>query len=229
VSVHSSVLDDESSLSKVNLQKKADKIFPSGRVWKLWLELQGDFNPDDSIAETELDLALSKLKLTSKKNPQKLLEEIASWEVKYGVPVSDGKKVAQLICLGGKKYGTVITVSQMCKKSKKVTCTSKHIVDEMWKQWRIEGGKEEGEENADDEDETTSSKVDEKYKHKGKDRLKEKDDKGKKKETRTCNHCQMVGHIEVNCWKKHPSLMPEKFKGKKAEKAGAAVEEEVLL
>jgi len=39
----------------------------------------------------------------------------------------------------------------------------------------------------------------------------------------------MKGHIEVNCWKKNPSLMPEKFKGKKTEKAGAAVEEEVLL
>jgi hypothetical protein len=39
----------------------------------------------------------------------------------------------------------------------------------------------------------------------------------------------MKGHIEVNCWKKSPSLMPEKFKGKKTEKAGAAVEEEVLL
>ena len=58
-----------SLLSKVNLQKKADKNFPSGRVWKLWLELQGDFNPDDSIAETELELALTKLKLTNKKNP----------------------------------------------------------------------------------------------------------------------------------------------------------------
>ena len=124
-----------SLLSKVNLQKKADKLFPSGRAWKLWLELQGDFNPDDSIAETELELALSKLKLTNKKNPRKLLEEIASCEVKYGVPVSDGKKVAQLICLGGMKYGTVITVTQMCKKSEQVTCTAKHIVDKMWKQW----------------------------------------------------------------------------------------------
>jgi hypothetical protein len=59
--------------------------------------------------------------------------------------------------------------------------------------------------------------------------LKDKDDKGKKKETCTCNHCGMKGHIEVNCWKKNPSLMPEKFKGKKTEKAGAAVEEEHLL
>jgi hypothetical protein len=126
-----------SFLSKVNLQKKADKLFPSGRVWKLWAELQGqgDFNPDDSITETELELVLSKLKLANNKNLQKLLEEIASCEVKYGVPVINGKKVAQLICLSGKKYGTVITVTQMCKKSKKVTCTAKHIVDKMWKLW----------------------------------------------------------------------------------------------
>ena len=192
------------------------------------MELQGNFNPDDSIAETEIELALSKLKLANKKNPRKLLEEIASCEVKYGVPVSDGKKVAQLIRLGGKKYGTVITVTQMCKKNKKVTCTAKHIVDEMWKQCRIEGGKEKGEENANDEEETTLSKVDEKGKKKEKN-SKDKDDKGKKKETRTCNHCGTKGHIEVNCWKKNPLLMPEKFKGKKTEKAGAAVEEEHLL
>jgi len=78
---------------------------------------------------------LGKLKLANKKNPRKLLEEIASCEVKYGVPVCDGKKVAQLIRLGGKKYGTVIAVTKMYKKSEKVTSPAKHIVDKMWKQW----------------------------------------------------------------------------------------------
>ena len=97
-------------LSKVNLQKKADKQFPSGRAWKLWMELPGDFNPDDSIVETELELALSKLKLSNKKNPKKLMKEIASCEVKYGVPISNGKEITQLIHLGGEKYSTVITV-----------------------------------------------------------------------------------------------------------------------
>ncbi len=38
-----------SLLSKVNLQKKADKNFPSGRVWKLWLELQGDFMLEEEV------------------------------------------------------------------------------------------------------------------------------------------------------------------------------------
>ena len=73
------------------------------------------------------------------------------------------------------------------------------------------------------------SKVDKKVMGKGNDRLKEKDNKGKKKETRICDHCGMKGHIEVNFWKKIPSLMPEKFKGKKIKKAGVAVEEEHLL
>ena len=69
--------------------------------------------------------------------------------MKYGSPVSDSKNLAQLIRLGENEYGTVITVTQMCKKTKGVTCTSKHIVDEMWKQWRVKGGKECDEENSD--------------------------------------------------------------------------------
>ncbi len=39
----------------------------------------------------------------------------------------------------------------------------------------------------------------------------------------------MKGHIKVKCWKKDPLQMPEKYKGKKTKKAGAAVEEEHLL
>ncbi len=95
--------------------------------------MQEEYNPDDSIAEAELELALSKLRSNNKKNSQKLIEEIASREVKYGIPISNSKKMAQLICLGGKEYRTVITVTQMCKKAEGITCTSKHIVDEMWK------------------------------------------------------------------------------------------------
>jgi hypothetical protein len=55
----------------------------------------------------------------------------------------------------------------MCNKSEKVTCTAKHIVDKMCKHWHIEGAKEKGKENADNEEETTLSKVDEKVKGKG--------------------------------------------------------------
>jgi hypothetical protein len=59
-----------SLLSKVNLQKKADKFFQNGRAWKLLQTIP--------ITETKLELALSKFKLANKKNPRKLMEEIAS-------------------------------------------------------------------------------------------------------------------------------------------------------
>jgi hypothetical protein len=46
------------------------------------------------------------------------MEEIASCEVKYGVPVNDSKTITQLMHLGGNKYGTVIALTQICKKPK---------------------------------------------------------------------------------------------------------------
>ncbi len=214
-------------LNKVNPQKKADKQFLSGKGLKLWKEMQEKYNSDDSIAEAELELALSKLQLNYKKNPQKLNEEIVSCKVKYGIPISNSKKMAQLICLGGKEYRTVITVAQMCKKTEGVTCTSKHIVDKMWKQCRVKGRKDRGKENSDKEEEASLAKANDKTKGK-----KKKGNKHKKKETQTCNHCHKKGHIEANCWQRDPSQMPKQFwerKDAKTEKATAAVEEEHIL
>jgi hypothetical protein len=166
--------------------------------------------------------------LNNKKNPQKLIKEIASCKVKYGILVSNSKKVAKLICLGGKEYGNVITVIQMCKKAKGITCTSKHILDKMWKQWQVKGGKERGKENSDDKEETSLVKADDKTKGK-----KKKGDNDTKTETTcACNHCQKKGHIEANFWQLDPSKMPKhlwKKKDAKTKKATAAVEEEHLL
>ncbi len=94
-----------SLLNKVNLERKADKDFPSRRVWKLWQEMKDEYNPDNSIAEAELELAMGRLRLNKKKNPRKIIKEIASCKVKYGIPVSDSKKIAQIFRLGRKRYG----------------------------------------------------------------------------------------------------------------------------
>jgi hypothetical protein len=82
-----------SFLNKVNLERKADKHFLSGRLWKLW-QVKDEYNPDNSIAEAELELAMGRLKLHKKKNLRRIIEEIASCEVKYRIPVSDSKKIA---------------------------------------------------------------------------------------------------------------------------------------
>jgi hypothetical protein len=67
-------------------------------------------------------------------------------------------------------------------------------------------------------------------KNKGNGKKGDKDDlkDPKKKETCKCNHCQKKGHIEEDCWEKHPEKMPQKFQKKKdakTEKARAAVKE----
>jgi hypothetical protein len=95
--------------------------------------------------------------------------------------------------------------------------------------WCVKGGKEHGKENSDDKEEASLARTDDKTKG---DRKKKGDKDPKKKETRTCNHSQKKGHIEVYCWHKDPSKMPKlywKKKDAKTEKATAAVEEEHLL
>jgi hypothetical protein len=54
----------------------------------------------------------------------------------------------------------------MCKRSEGKTCTSKHIVDKMWKQWQIKGRKEKGKENLEDEEEASLAKTNGKKKAK---------------------------------------------------------------
>ncbi len=66
-----------SLLNKVNLKRKASRDFPSGKAWKLWQEMQEEYNPDDSMVEAELELALGRLKLSNKTKPRKLIEQIA--------------------------------------------------------------------------------------------------------------------------------------------------------
>ena len=51
---------------------------------------------------------------------------------------------------------------------------------------------------------------------KGKGKEKGKKETIVKKDTKdpTCSHCKKKGHEEAKCWKLHPNLLPEKFKGK---------------
>jgi hypothetical protein len=87
---------------------------------------------------------------------------------------------------------------------------------------------EKSEENSDDEEEMLLAETDgKKTQGKGKKDGKTDPKDPKKKETCTCNHCQKQNHIEKDCWKKNPELMPEKFKKEgKTEKLGASIKEE---
>lgn len=42
--------------------------------------------------------------------------------------------------------------------------------------------------------------------------------KSKKKRKEKCTACKKPGHVEKDCWKKHPELLPQKFKEKNAKR-----------
>ena len=52
------------------------------------------------------------------------------------------------------------------------------------------------------------------------------------KSGKKCDHCGKPGHVEANCWKKHPEKIPEWAKGmqkKNGGETGSAAVREVLL
>jgi hypothetical protein len=56
-----------------------------------------EFEPEDTMAEMEMEQALAKMKLGPKKDPSKLLIKLASIECKYSLELSNSKKKAQVL------------------------------------------------------------------------------------------------------------------------------------
>jgi hypothetical protein len=68
-------------LNKLNCKKRKDKInWPSGKAHHVMSVIVKEFEPEDTMAEMEMERALAKLKLGSKKDPNELLDEFASIE-----------------------------------------------------------------------------------------------------------------------------------------------------
>ena len=72
-----------------------------------------EYEPEDMMAEMEMELALNKLKLGPSKDPNDLLNELAAIECRYLLELTDSKKKAQVMRLGGKVYASVIATTTM--------------------------------------------------------------------------------------------------------------------
>ena len=66
-----------SLLNKLNCKKKKDKKWPTGKAHHVMTALIKEYEPQDTMAKTEMEQALSKMKLGSKKEPNKLLIKLA--------------------------------------------------------------------------------------------------------------------------------------------------------
>jgi hypothetical protein len=58
-------------MNKLNVEKRRDKDWPTGKTHKAMSALIREFEPEDTMAEMEMEQALPKMKLGPKKDPSK--------------------------------------------------------------------------------------------------------------------------------------------------------------
>ena len=128
-------------MNKLACEKRRDKDWLSGKAHRVWAALLKEYEPEDTMAEMELKLALNKLKLGPSKDPNDLLNELAAIECRYSLELTDSKKKAQVMRLGGKVYASVIATTTMIHRSQGKVLTCETLLEEMHTQWRLGGGK----------------------------------------------------------------------------------------
>ena len=219
--------DNLMNLIKKNM--KADPAWPGAKAWKIWDELQVEYQPDDDVAEAELEEEILGLKFKKGENPKNIRKATSSLEVKYNTAIGESKKRAIVIRLCKKEYGNMIAMTDMLHKAsgQPRVATSDELVEELFKQWRLTGGKTsvKGSDNDDFATETALNNVPTKSPitcyncgkpgHKANVcRAPKKDGAGRggrggrggggrgnggRHSKKECNHCGKVGHIEAEC------------------------------
>jgi hypothetical protein len=83
-------------LNKLNRAGRTNKDWPSGKAHEVMTQLMIEYEPDDTMAEMEIEKALSKLTLGKKKDPNNLLDEMSAIECRYMIDLTESKKKAQV-------------------------------------------------------------------------------------------------------------------------------------
>ena len=139
-------------LNKINCEKRRDKDWPSGKAHRVMSALLKEFGPEDTMAELEMEEALRRMKLTSKKDPRDLLNELAAIECRYSLELTDSKKKAVVLRLGGQTYSSIIATTTMIHRMKSQALTCEMLLEEMHIQWRLAGGKSKNDDTDSNED-----------------------------------------------------------------------------
>ncbi len=189
-------------LNKLNCKKRKDKTnWPSGKAHYIMSVIVKKFEPEDTMAEMEMERSLVKLKLGPKKDPNILLDEFASIGCQYLLDLTKSKKKAQVLRLGGTQYSSIISTTSMIHHKKGTMLATEKLLDEMHLQWHLVEGKLKDDKDSDDKEEIALAAMNAK-KWGGKSNVREKKENPNK--DRTCNYCKKKGHIENTCWEKFP-------------------------
>ncbi len=100
-----------------------------------------------------MEMALAKMKLGPKKDPNSLNDAMASIECRYSIEMINSKKKAQVLRLGGIMYSLVITTTQMIWREKGKELPVATLLNKMHIQWHVAGGKSRDKKGSNDDKE----------------------------------------------------------------------------
>jgi hypothetical protein len=83
-------------LYKLNRAGRTNKDWSSKTAHEVMPQLVKEYEPDDTMAEMEMEKALSKLTLGKKKDPNDLLDEMSAIECRYKIDMTESKKKVQV-------------------------------------------------------------------------------------------------------------------------------------
>jgi hypothetical protein len=83
-------------LNKLNCGGRTNKDWSSGKAHEVMTQLVKEYKPDDTMAEMEMEKALSKLTLGKKKDPNNLLDEMSAIECRYRIDLTELTKKVQV-------------------------------------------------------------------------------------------------------------------------------------
>jgi hypothetical protein len=140
-------------MNKLNIEKCRDKDWPTEKAHRVMSALIREFKPEDKMVEMEMEQALAKMKLGPKIGPSKLLNKLSSIKCKYSLELSNSKKRAQVLRLGGSLYSSIIATTNMIYRKKSKTLTCEALIKKMLIQWRLSGGKGKDDKDSDNDKE----------------------------------------------------------------------------
>jgi hypothetical protein len=156
-----------------------------------------EYEPKDTMAEMEMEIALAKMKLGPKKDPNSLNEAIASIECRYLIEMTNSKKKAPVLRLGGVMYSSVIAMTQMIWQEKGKELLVATLLNEMHIQWHVARGKNRDDKGSNEDKELVVPAI--ATEKKGEIKGREKKTYKNPNKDKICNHCKKKGHVEASC------------------------------
>ena len=129
-------------LNKVTLQQSADPDWTTGKCIAIWKQICKEENPEDEMAEMDMEDELQEIRLGKDRNPREILRDMAAIETKYKLTINASKKAAFVLRIGRNKYKTsMATTENNARNRNSRKATAKELVEEMYREWQIGGGK----------------------------------------------------------------------------------------